>query len=67
MSYNVFENSKWRTQNGDFFSTRYPVVIKTFARAAQSVPQILKNHGFIIAGENQVLIKRYSNDINGTL
>lgn len=34
---------------------------------AQSVPQILKNHGFIAEGENNVLIKRYSNDTNGTL
>lgn len=34
---------------------------------AQPVPQILKNHGFIVDGENNVLIKRYSNDTNGTL
>lgn len=34
---------------------------------AQSVPQILKNHGFIVQDDNKVLIKRYSNDTNGTL
>lgn len=29
---------------------------------AQPVPEILKNHGFLIGSDNEVLIKRYSND-----
>jgi len=41
--------------------------LKKRFETAPPVPQILKNHGFIIMGENKVLIKRYSNDTNGTL
>jgi len=33
---------------------------------AQPVPEILKNHGFVINSGNKVLIKRYSTDKNGT-
>jgi len=33
---------------------------------AQPVSEILKNHGFVINFGNKVLIKRYSNDKNGT-
>jgi len=41
--------------------------LKKRFETAPLVPQILKNHEFIIMGENKVLIKRYSNDTNGTL
>jgi len=33
---------------------------------AQPVPEILKNHGFVINSGNKDLIKRYSTDKNGT-
>jgi len=33
---------------------------------AQPVPEILKNHGFVINSGNKVLIKRYSIDKNRT-
>ena len=31
---------------------------------AQAVPEILKNHGFLVESEKKVLIKRFSNDKN---
>jgi len=33
---------------------------------AQPVPEILKNHGFVINSGNKVFTKKYSNDKNGT-
>lgn len=37
---------------------------KRFADA-QPVPQILRNHGFLVVSDNKVVIKRYSNDKAG--
>jgi len=33
----------------------------------QPVPEILKNHGFLVGYDNKVVIKRYSNDKEGNV